>query len=46
MMNHERPQAWLSQLEQLGIAQRREAEALLSAGSLHVLDLQQFTTRF
>ncbi len=33
MMNHKQFQAWLSQVDQLGTAQRREPEAVLSGGS-------------
>ena len=33
MMNHKQFQAWLAQVDQLGAAQRREAEAVLSGGS-------------
>ena len=33
MMNHKQFQAWLSQVDELSTAQRREAEAVLSGGS-------------
>ena len=33
MMNHKQFQAWLSQVDQLSTAQRKEAGAVLSGGS-------------